>query len=204
MKIGIIDHNAGNPMSVKRALNNAGINSFISSDPKALAQADKLILPGIGAFDEAVKKLRTNSITEMLEKKVRIGNTPFLGICLGMQLTTASSEEGNENGWGWLNAHTVRFSNDQYKIKIPHTGWNYASIHKSSRLFTGIDEEVKFYFTHSYHVVCDKQEDILCTTQYGSVFVSAIEKDNIACVQFHPEKSGMYGATILKNFSMYF
>ena len=199
--IVIINYKMGNLESVKNMLKRIGHDSIISSDPLQIAQAHKLILPGVGAFDAGMDALNELGLIDVLNRKVLQEKTPVLGICLGMQLLTKSSQEGRGLGLGWIDAQTEKFSFNQGKgLKIPHMGWNTVSIKKESKLMAGFGADARFYFVHSYHVVCRQSQDILSTTHHGYDFVSAIERDNILGVQFHPEKSHAYGMHLLKNF----
>jgi len=172
----------------------------ISNDPEVISSANKLILPGVGHFTNGMIKLNNSGIKEVLQTKVIDQKTPILGICLGMQLFTAHSEEGDVKGLGWFDAKTVRFNISDKKYKIPHMGWNSLIQKKDNHLLNNFDNDHLYYFVHSYHVVSNRNEDILATTEYGYEFVSAISKDNIYGVQFHPEKSHEWGEHILKNF----
>jgi glutamine amidotransferase len=148
-----------------------------------------------------MSKLKALALADVLNEEVLTKQKPVLGICLGMELMAKSSEEGNANGLGWLDARAVRFDvADSDSYKIPHMGWNEISIKKSSRLMEGIDDTAEFYFAHSYHLMLDDPTDLLAETEYGSRFPSAIERENIFGVQFHPEKSHDIGARLLKNF----
>ncbi len=198
--IGIIDYGAGNPVSVMNILRHMGIGAFISGEPEELAGADKLVLPGTGAFGAAINKLTDTGIAAMLNSEVIQGGKPLLGICLGMQLMTISSEEAHMGGLGWFNAKTKLLEVNNKELKVPHVGWSSVLVKKNSRLFDG-QTQAKFYFSHSYHVVCADNSDVLCTTDHGVTFVSGMERDNIACVQFHPEKSGVSGMVLLRNFA---
>lgn len=198
----IIDYGMGNLGSIVNMLKKIGTKVLISRDIESIEKADKLILPGIGAFDTGIKNLVQEGLIEALNKKVIGEKTPILGICLGMQLLTKSSEEGHLHGLGWIDAQTIRFKFDERgnNLKIPHMGWNTVRLNKESPLFKEMFAEPRFYFVHSYHVVCNDEHDILTTTHYGYEFVSSIQKDNIMGVQFHPEKSHKFGMKLLKNF----
>jgi glutamine amidotransferase len=199
-KIIIIDYGMGNLRSVQKALQRINIDSLITSDKDIILEADKLILPGVGHFKNAMKKLQDLALVDVLYKKVIEHKTPILGICLGMQLFTKFSEEGNCSGLGYINATTLRFAATDSQMKIPHMGWNNVIFNKNS-LYNDEDfNEQCFYFVHSYYVKCKNKIDILGTTYYGYPFTSAIQKDNITGVQFHPEKSFKIGLHLLKKF----
>lgn len=201
-KIVIINYEMGNLNSVIRQFYRIGESANITSDPTDILNADKLVLPGVGHFQKAVENLRHLNLWDALNEAVLVKNIPILGICLGMQLMAKHSEEGNVEGFGWVNAQVVKFSiNDFLKYKVPHMGWNNVSIKKQSQLFDGVNLESGFYFVHSYHLKCDNVSDILTETSYEYPFVSAFEKNNIMGVQFHPEKSHDAGEQLLKNFS---
>lgn len=201
-KIIIIDYDMGNPGSIRNMLKYLGFQTAISADRQEIDNADKLILSGVGSFDEGMKNLTEGSLIEPLTKKVLIDKIPILGICLGMQLFTKSSEEGVMPGLSWIDARTVRFNfnGNNGNLKIPHMGWNSVTVEKSSPLFKNVSDEPRFYFVHSYHLECKDREDILCRTVHGYEFTSAIARGNIYGVQFHPEKSHRYGMQIIKNF----
>lgn len=198
----IVDYGMGNLGSILNMLKKIGVDAAVSSNCEDIANADKLILPGVGAFENGMRKLAGLGLAPVLEKKVMGEKTPILGICLGMQLMTKSSEEGQGTGLGWIDATTVRFKHGggTAKLKIPHMGWNTVTVKKDSLLFKDMFPEPGFYFVHSYHAVCTHEQDILATTYYGYDFVSAFQKGNIFGVQFHPEKSHKFGMKLLKNF----
>jgi glutamine amidotransferase len=178
------------------------IESLITSDAAEIENAQKIILPGVGSFDQGMGNLNSLGLVDILNRKVLHERIPVLGICLGMQLMTSGSEEGSIKGLGWIDAKTLRFAfKDTAEFKIPHMGWNFISCHKESRLFRDMYDGARFYFVHSYYVSNNQQSDILTTTTYETEFTSAFEKDNIAGVQFHPEKSHKFGMLLLKNFS---
>lgn len=199
--IVIIDYNLGNPGSILNMIKKIGYNAVLTSDIKQLENASKIILPGVGSFDTGVRNLKNLNLINLLNKKVIEEKTPILGICLGMQLMTLSSEEGKEKGLGWLNAITKKFNFQNKELKVPHMGWNTITLRKHSKLFNEMEnQENRFYFVHSYAVECHDENDILTTTCYGYEFVSSFEKENIIGVQFHPEKSHKFGMQLLKNF----
>jgi glutamine amidotransferase len=198
----IIDYGLGNLGSIKNMLKKIGCGAVISSNKSDIEKADKLILPGVGSFDQGMKNLNDLGLIPVLNGKVITKKIPILGICLGMQLLTSSSEEGNSAGLGWINAETVKFRFDgiEGKLKIPHMGWNLVKICQRDALFEEMYPEPRFYFVHSYHVVCKNENDILARTFHGYEFASAIKKENIYGVQFHPEKSHKFGMKLLDNF----
>jgi imidazole glycerol-phosphate synthase subunit HisH len=182
------------------------LDVLISSDKGAIAEADKLLLPGVGNFDYGMQQLKNSGFLDTLSDKVLNNNTPLLGICLGAQMLTKSSEEGKEPGLGWINGTTIKFDKSKLskKLKIPHMGWTDVTIEKPSKLFTNMDSVSRFYFVHSYHMKLDRVEDELNRSTYGYSFVSGFEDKNIIGVQFHPEKSHKYGMNLLKNFVEYY
>jgi glutamine amidotransferase len=197
----IIDYGMGNLGSLTNMLKKIRISAKITSSIDDIHHADKLILPGVGSFNHGIQKLQELQLINILNKKVIEDCTPILGICLGMQLFTKASEEGTLPGLGWLNAYTIKFKfEDSSILKIPHMGWDNLTIIKSHPLYHNIESDSMFYFTHSYHVVCHDEQDILSISKYGYNFVSSISRDNIVGVQFHPEKSHKYGMKILENF----
>jgi len=201
--ITIIDFGAGNIGSIQNMIKRMGGECVISNCPNEISNAQKLILPGVGSFDHGMKNLKKSNLIEVLKEKVFEHNTPILGICLGMQLMTLGSEEGDEPGLGFINAKVKKFQTENYKLKIPHMGWNTITLNKPSRLFDGLPVETseqKFYFVHSYYVECTNSIDILASTNYIREFTSAFEKNNIIGMQFHPEKSHKYGMKVFKNF----
>jgi len=199
--IVIVDYKMGNLGSISNIIKKVGYSSKITSDVNEILKADKIILPGVGSFEKAMKNLKDLDLIDVLTTKALVQKTPILGICLGMQLLTKSSEEGNVNGLGWIDAKTIKFQLDnQIALKIPHMGWNDVSINIPNPICDQLFNNSRFYFVHSYHVVCEKEENILMKTNFGGDFTSAITKENITGVQFHPEKSHKFGMQLIKNF----
>ncbi len=197
----IVDYGMGNLRSILKVFQKLDVKALVSSQPGDLEKASKIILPGVGHFAMGMKNLREYGLIDVLNRLALIEKKPILGICLGMQLLTRKSEEGMVDGLGWIDAETERFSlGDHIKLRVPHMGWNSLEKKKESILLEDLNPEDLFYFVHSYHVKCQKTEDILTTTNYGITFVSTIEKENIFGTQFHPEKSHKSGIKLLKNF----
>jgi glutamine amidotransferase len=191
----------GNLNSVKRAMSRLRVGSVISSDPKIIAECDKIILPGVGHFGKAMSNLKELGLLDILNEAALVKKKPILGICLGMQLLAEKSEEGDSVGLGWIDGEVVKFQvSDNLKYKVPHMGWNQIVVKKESHLMKDLPEPKEFYFVHSYHFKTADQADVLNETNYDYDFVSAVEKDNIFGVQYHPEKSHDTGAKLLKNF----
>jgi len=200
--ITIIDYKTGNLGSIQNMLKKIRVESVVTSDPGEIAKATKIILPGVGVFDQGIGNLIKLNIIDILNKKVSGEKTPVLGICLGMQLMTSGSEEGKLPGLGWIGAETIRFRfADTVHYKSPHMGWNFIKLRKESRLLRDIYPESRFYFVHSYYVRANDPSDILTLTEYETEFTSLFEKENVFGVQFHPEKSHKFGMALLKNFA---
>ena len=197
--ITIVDYKLGNLGSVLNMLNYLGIKAEITSDLEKIRNASKIILSGVGSFDTAMLNLDNMGLTKILNSKVKEDGIPILGICLGMQIMSNSSEEGSQPGLGWIDANTVKFMGEN--LRIPHMMWNYARIKKESRIFRDFDKNAKFYFAHSYFLETNDLDLGIATTVYGKEFVSVVEKGNILGVQFHPEKSHKFGMKLLRNFS---
>jgi len=199
--ITIIDYGMGNLGSVANMIKKVGGKSIITSNKDDIKNAKKILLPGVGAFDSAVKNLKKLHLWDLIKEKVLVEKVPIMGICLGMQLLTKGSEEGELDGFGFIDAYAKRFEFEKEDLKIPHMGWNVVNLQKNSKLFEGMEhQENRFYFVHSFAVECKKNKDILTTTHYGYDFVSSFEKENIIGCQFHPEKSHKFGMKLFKNF----
>lgn len=203
MKISVVDYGMGNLGSILNMVKKAGGEAEACSDPGAIAAAEKLILPGVGAFDNGMRKLESLGLIQALNTAVLERKVPILGVCLGMQLFTKSSEEGGLPGLGWFDAKTIRFRFEgaDAGLKVPHMGWNLIETPRPSPLFSDMHPEPSFYFVHSYHVVCARGEDVAATTRYGFRFTSALHRGNIYATQFHPEKSHKYGLKVMANFT---
>ncbi|MDK2064380.1 imidazole glycerol phosphate synthase subunit HisH [Aliarcobacter butzleri] len=197
--IAILDYGVGNLKSIYNMFKKVGVESFITSNIEDIKNANKYLLPGVGSFDHGINSLKSAPFFETLEKEVLENKKPILGICLGMQLLTNSSEEGKEKGLGWIDASTIKFDLEDKSLSIPHMGWNKTNPTNTNDIFKNLEEN-RFYFVHSYHVVCNNQKNILATSNYGKTFTCSIYKDNIYGVQFHPEKSHKFGMQLLKNF----
>ena len=185
--IHIVDYKMGNLRSAQKAFKSIDITSRITADPDEVLTAEKLVLPGVGHFSRAMNILQSTGLADALNQAVMVLKTPILGICLGMQLMTEFSEEGNAKGLGWVNAEVTRFALTN-GLKIPHMGWNRLKICSHSRILGGITEKDFFYFVHSYFVNCANPENVLARTEYGNFFVSAFQHENIFGCQFHPRK----------------
>jgi glutamine amidotransferase len=197
--IAIIDYDAGNLKSVEKAFHYLGENAKITRDKEEILGADKVILPGVGSFGDAMGKLNNYGLVDTIKEAAL--KKPFLGICLGLQLLFESSEEsGGIMGLGILEGQIVRIP-DCEGLKIPHIGWNSLDIKTGSKLFKGIDNQAYVYFVHSYYLKAKNQEDVSATTNYSTLIHASVERDNIFACQFHPEKSGEVGLKILRNFS---
>jgi glutamine amidotransferase len=192
----------GNLGSILSMLKKVDAEAVVSSEVSMIERAEKLILPGVGAFDNGMRSLTERGLIPVLNAKVLYDKIPILGVCLGMQLFTRRSEEGTLPGLGWLEAETVRFKFDQERahLKIPHMGWNTVRICQPHPIFADMDAEPRFYFVHSYHVVCMEEDTVLAQTHYGYDFTSVLAKGNIVGTQFHPEKSHKFGVRLFKNF----
>lgn len=196
--ITIIDYGMGNLHSVQKAFEKVGADVCVSPKPEDIRRAGAIVLPGVGAFGDAMNNLSKRGLVDVIKEEVGAGK-PFLGICLGLDLVFEESDEhGLHEGLGLLPGRVELLPTE---LKVPHIGWNSISVRKQSRLLEGIPDGSFFYFVHSYAVVPREKPDILCTTGYGCEFVSAVEHENIAAVQFHPEKSSSLGLAMLKNFA---
>lgn len=199
--ITIIDYDAGNLKSVEKALNFIGQKTKITRDREEILKADKVILPGVGSFGNAMEKLHKYHLFDTI-KEVVDKNIPLLGICLGLQLLFEHSEETpNIKGLSILEGDIVKIP-DTAGLKIPHIGWNSLSINPNSQLFQGIEDNIHVYFVHSYYLKAKNINEVAATTDYGTLIHASVEKDNIYACQFHPEKSGEVGLQILKNFAL--
>lgn len=197
--IAIIDYDAGNIKSVEKALEYLGEEAVITRDAEVLRKADKVILPGVGAFGDAMEKIRGYGLEEVIHSIVN-KKTPFLGICLGLQLLFEESDETpGVQGLGVLKGKIKKIPAGE-NLKIPHMGWNSLHIAKDGKLFAGIKENSYVYFVHSYYLEAEEEGIVAATTQYGTLIHAAVEKENVFACQFHPEKSSDVGLTILKNF----
>ena len=197
--IAIIDYDAGNLKSVEKALQYLGEECIVTRDKEKLLKADKIILPGVGAFGDAMEKLHKFGLVDVIHKLVK-ENKPFLGICLGLQLMFESSEEGpGVKGLGLLPGKIVKFP-EKEGFKIPHMGWNSIDVKEGSRLFKGVSNNSYVYFVHSYYLQAENENDVAATTEYITHVHASVEHDNVFACQFHPEKSGDVGLRILKNF----
>lgn len=199
--IVILDYDMGNMGSIKNILHKIGEkNVVISHDLDVIERADKMILPGVGAYDSGIINLRKYNLIDSIRKFALMDKKPILGICLGMQLLGRSSEEGKEEGIGLIPFDNYKFQLES-KYRIPHMGWDYVEIvNMKCPLVKGLENEQRYYFVHSYFAKCDDEENTLMTCDYGHKFTAAVVKDNILGVQFHPEKSHQFGMKLLRNF----
>ncbi|WP_394919032.1 imidazole glycerol phosphate synthase subunit HisH [uncultured Robinsoniella sp.] len=198
--IAIIDYDAGNLKSVEKALIHLGENPVVSRDPEVILKADKVILPGVGSFKEAMERLKEYKLVDVIHEVVNM-QKPFLGICLGLQLLFESSEESpGVEGLGILKGKIVRIP-DYEDLKIPHIGWNSLKYPNIGRLYAGLEEEPYVYFVHSYYLEAEEPEIVVASTWYGTDIHASVEKGNVFACQFHPEKSSDTGLKILKNFA---
>ena len=198
--IAIIDYGMGNLGSIRNMLRRIGASSVITGDPDVIRRAPKILLPGVGHFDAAMKEIEERGLRDVLNAKALDERVPTLGICLGMQLITRGSEEGALPGLCWVSGETRRFPADG-TVKVPHMGWNAVTMTRESVLTAGLPDDARFYFVHSYYVTTDRPADSVLTTTYGVTFTAAIEAGNIYGAQFHPEKSHKFGMRLLANFA---
>ncbi|OGU00090.1 MAG: imidazole glycerol phosphate synthase, glutamine amidotransferase subunit [Geobacteraceae bacterium GWC2_48_7] len=203
--IAIVDYGMGNLRSVQKGFEKIGAEAVITSDPQAVLKADKIVLPGVGAFRDCMRNLEQGGFVEPILKVIAQGR-PFLGICVGMQLLfTDSVEFGLYRGLDVIPGHVLRFPEGMHEageaLKVPHMGWNQLDFKQNAPVFAGVEDGSNVYFVHSYYVRPDADNVIACTTNYGIEFCSAIRKDNITATQFHPEKSQDVGLRMLRNFA---
>jgi glutamine amidotransferase len=197
----IIDYGLGNPASICNMLKKIGADAIISSQTDDIARAERLILPGVGAFDAGMNNLAERGLVDILRAKVLDERTPILGICLGLQLFGTGSAEGKQPGLGWLEARSVRFQPPPAgPDRVPHMGWNTCQPNRPSSLLDGLEDDSRFYFVHSYHLACRDAQDVVAVTRYGYDFPSVVARGNVYGTQFHPEKSHRFGARLLENF----
>ncbi|MBQ7563539.1 MAG: imidazole glycerol phosphate synthase subunit HisH [Lachnospiraceae bacterium] len=197
--IALIDYDAGNIKSVEKAVEKLGYRQILTKDAETILNCDKIILPGVGAFGDAMKRLRDQELVSVIKKAVK-EKIPFLGICLGLQLLFEDSEESaGVEGIGILKGHIRRIPAGEYR-KIPHMGWNSLTLRNNGRLFRGIDENAFVYFVHSYYLDADDKTIVKAVTDYNTEIDASVEQENVFACQFHPEKSGAVGLRILKNF----
>ena len=198
----IVDYGMGNLGSVFNMFKKVGVEAKISSNLEEISNASKILLPGVGAFDTAMKRINDSGMIEVLNQKALVEKVPVLGICLGMQLLTEGSEEGVLPGLSWIKGKTYSFKGRiEEKLKIPHMGWNDVQISKQTALTGDYSDEIRFYFVHSYFVIAEDRNHSMMRTKHGVEFDSGIAKENIFGVQFHPEKSHKFGMQLFKNFA---
>lgn len=201
--ITLIDYGVGNINAFANVYKRLNIETKVAKSVSDLDDAEKIILPGVGSFDYAMEKLNQSGMRERLDELVLIEKKPVIGICVGMQMMAAKSEEGDLQGLKWLDAEVVKFNPEkiQFSTKLPHMGWNDVSPSKPNPLFKGLENDSLFYFLHSYYFKCNNQENSIATSDYGEEFTSAVNNANIFGIQFHPEKSHRYGEMLLNNFA---
>jgi glutamine amidotransferase len=199
-KVVIVDYGSGNPASVLNMVRKSGGSATISREPQDIADATKMILPGVGAFDHGVNRMRELGLFDPFRAKAESG-IPVLGICVGAQLLGKGSEEGQLPGLGLVDVAIKKFvAPAGTELRIPHVGWNTVNVRKDNPLIPPSGEEQRFYFTHSYHPVCGNEGDVLATADYGYGFAAAFSHGNVYGVQFHPEKSHRFGMALIRNF----
>jgi imidazole glycerol-phosphate synthase subunit HisH len=200
MTVAVVDYGMGNLRSVAKALEAVGADVCVSNKPEDLRKAERIVLPGQGAFRDCMANLRASGLVDALSEEVRKKGKPFLGICLGLQLLAdVSYENGTFEGLGWLSGQVERLTVNDASLKLPHIGWNDVAF-RDTPLANGIKKNAIFYFDHSYHFVCQAQDLVVASCEYGGAFAAAIQKDNLFAVQFHPEKSQEIGLRLMKNF----
>lgn len=202
MKLVVVDAGIGNLGAIPNMLKRLGVSAKVTNNREEIGQADRLILPGVGAFDPAMQTLHDLDIVEALREKALIQRVPVLGVCLGMQLMFDGSEEGSLPGLGWIPGRVVKFTPDasDRTVRIPHMGWNWVEPTDHGSLFSGFEETPRFYFAHSYHVNPDYTTDVAGWTNYGYRFAASVQHENIGGIQFHPEKSHRFGLKVFENF----
>jgi imidazole glycerol-phosphate synthase subunit HisH len=201
INIGILDYGIGNIGSLLNMFRKLDLDGQVVRDPDDLSMCSRVVLPGVGAFDQAMSELAIREMVGPLEKYVQSGN-PLLGICLGMQLLVESSDEGRLPGLGYIKGSCRRLLPPaELGLRVPHMGWNYIEPNQDSTLFSGIGEHNRFYFAHSYYVECHPASSVLAWTNYAGEFASMIIQNNIVGVQFHPEKSHFFGMKLLENWA---
>jgi glutamine amidotransferase len=197
----IVDYGCGNLNTVLRRVHSLGCDGTISDNPELVADADRLILPGVGHFGAAMERMRASGLAAALDQAVSKRKVPVLGICLGMQLMARWSEEGETEGLGWFDAEVRHFQvRDKRRFKVPHTGWNTVGWRRSSPLLEDVPDQSEFYFVHSYHWQNGSAGNVLGETEYECTFPSVVQRENMFGVQFHPEKSYDVGLQLLRNF----
>jgi glutamine amidotransferase len=200
-RIAIVDFGMGNLRSVERRLDRLGTDARVTADPDDLAHADKLVLPGVGHFGQAMQNLRALGLLDPLRDAAVNRRVPVLGICLGMQLMGNHGEEGAADGLGWIDADVTRLEvSDPHRFKVPHIGWSRVYARRPSPLLEGLAEGAEFYFVHSFRMNVRRAEFVLCDSEYGASFASGVQSENLFGVQFHPEKSHAAGERLLENF----
>jgi cyclase len=202
--IGVIDYGLGNLASISNMLRRIDVPTVISSDPNVLATADKLILPGVGAFDQGMKNLHKSGLIEPLNRWIQQDKKPILGICLGAQLLTLGSDEGKLPGLGWIRGRTVAFNRSRLASnqRVPNMGWRNVYKAESSHLISSLSPDARFYFVHSFHLQIDDPHDVILTANHGYPFAVGVQHDNVMGVQFHPEKSHKFGMEFLRSFAI--
>jgi imidazole glycerol-phosphate synthase subunit HisH len=198
--ITIVDYGMGNLGSVCNMLKRIGVAAEITGDPATLARASRILLPGVGAFDSAMQRINASGLRGVLDRKALYERVPIMGICLGMQLLTRSSEEGSLPGLGWIPAVTRRFP-QLPGLKVPHMGWNAVTAANDSPLTAGLASDSRYYFVHSYYVQTDDPRDAVLRSHHGVTFDAVVAHGNLYGAQFHPEKSHRYGMSFLRNFA---
>ena len=200
--IAIVDYGVGNLKSVQNMLRAAGIDAVVSKEPDVLRKASKLLLPGVGHFRFGMESLRSFGLIDVLNDLVLDGRKPILGICLGAQLLGRHSAEGDSAGLNWIPMETVAFDRTRLSNgeRVPHIGWTDTS-HTNCRLFAGLGDDARFYYVHSFHLRCDDPSMVICTATHGYSFAAGVAHRNVFGVQFHPEKSHVFGRRVLENFA---
>ena len=203
--VAIVDYDMGNVGSVENMLKKAGrVRAVLTRDPAVIERAEKVVLPGVGRFDVGMRSLCDLGLREVLDRFAVEARKPLLGICLGMQILFDSSEEGGEEGLGYISGRCERFrfarGTGNEILKIPHMGWNRIAVRKPVTLLENLPIDSRFYFVHAYHSVCSDPDNVAATCRYGLEFTAVVAKENVVGTQFHPEKSHRFGLSVMRNF----